>query len=154
MDRRAAQQTFHQPKAPAMGPRWRFGLVMLVALWQSLIGLDAPTTASETGSIRGAIDKPGLVTAVTAIDRTSGNTDKKYPARLDAQTGRFAIDGLPLGATYDVVIDVAGARLEGIDLKVRPSDFEEEQPLTTEDIAAIKAQAIALNKFEDHIEVL
>jgi hypothetical protein len=116
--------------------------------------LEPRIAAGETGSIRGTVDKPGLVTAVTVIDRTSSKTDKKYPGKLDAQTGRFAIDGLPLGATYDVVIDAAGARLEGINLKVRPSDFEEEQPLTAEDIAALKTQAIALNKFEDSIEVL
>jgi hypothetical protein len=152
MDERTAQQTFDQPKAPAT--RWRFGLVMFVALSQSPIGFEARTTASETGRIGGTIAKPALATAVTAIDRTSGKTDKKYPGKLDAQTGRFVIEGLPLGATYDVVIDVTGARLEGINLKVSPSDFEEEQPLTKEDIAALKAQAVALNKFEDHIEVL
>src|SRR5437899_1097014 len=140
MDRRAAQQTFNQPEAPAGGARWGFGLVMFSTFCLLAAGLEARTTASETGSIRGTIDKPGLATGVTAIDRTSGKTDRKYLGTLDAQTGRFLIEGLPLGATYDVVIDLAGARLEGINLKVPPSDFEEEQPLTKEDAAVLKTQ--------------
>jgi hypothetical protein len=110
-----------------------------------------PAQGEETGGIRGKVDKAGAVTAVAAIDRA---TDKKYPGEIDARTGEFVIAELPLGAVYDCILDVGPARLEGVNLKVPRSDYEEEQPLTKEDIEAIKKTALALNKFENEIEVL
>jgi hypothetical protein len=113
-----------------------------------------PVRAAENGSITGTVDRPELVTAVFAKDRTSDEKDKVYPGKVDAKTGRFVIDGLPLDASYDCVIDFAGARLEGINLKVPPSDFEEEQALAKEDVEALKKTSLAQNKFEDKIEFL
>jgi hypothetical protein len=110
-----------------------------------------PARGAETGSIRGTVDKPGIVTAVTAIDRA---TDKKYPGKIDAKTGQFTIADLPLGATYDCILDAGAVRLEGVNLKVPRSDYEEEQPLAKEDIETIKKTALSLNKFENEIEVL
>jgi hypothetical protein len=120
----------------------------------------APARAVENkGTLRGTVDRPALVAKVYAKDRTSDEQDKVYAGKLDPKTGRFTIDGLPLGATYDCVIDlVGGARLEGVNLKVHPSGFaeagEEEQPLTKDDIAALKKTCNNLNKFEDKIEFL
>lgn len=114
----------------------------------------ASITAAETGAITGIVDNPKLVTTVTAVDRTSGEKDKKYQGKFDAQTGKFTIDGLPLDCIYDVVIDYAGGRLEGVSLKVKRSDYEEEQPMTKEDVEAIKTTAKALEKFCDQIEVM
>ncbi len=91
------------------------------------------------------------MTAVTAIDRA---TDKKYPGKIDAKTGKFTIKDLPLGATYDCILDAGPVRLEGVNLKVPRSDYEEEQPLTKEDIETIKKTALSLNQFENEIEVL
>lgn len=113
--------------------------------------LAAPAPAAETGSLRGTVDKPADVKAVMAIDRDTG---KKLPGKIDVQTGAFTIDGLPLGATYDCVIDTKSARLEGVDLKVKRSDYEEEQPLSKEDIAAIKKIALSLNQFENKVEIM
>lgn len=107
--------------------------------------------AAEPGTIAGAADKPGVVTAVFAIDR---ETDKKFPGKIDAATGAFVIDGLPLGKVYDVILDQGLVRLEGVNLKVPRSDFEEEQPLTKEDVETIKKTVLSLNKFENEIEVL
>jgi hypothetical protein len=59
-----------------------------------------------------------------------------------------------LGATYDVILDVGPCRLEGVNLKVPRSDYEEEQPLTKEDVEALKKSALSLNKFENKVEVL
>jgi hypothetical protein len=107
--------------------------------------------AADTGAIQGNIDKAKLVKAVVAVDRTN---DKKFPGKVDAQTGRFTIDGLPLEAAYDCVIDLEGARLEGVNLRVPRSDFEEEQPLSDEDRKALKESVARLNQFEDKVEVL
>jgi hypothetical protein len=110
-----------------------------------------PASAGENGTITGSLDQPNLVTSIHAIDR---KTDKKYAGKLDARTGRFAISGLPVGQRYDCLIDFAGARLEGVSLKVPPSDFEEEQPLTAEDIDTINTKVRGLNKFEDVVDIL
>jgi len=110
-----------------------------------------PVRGAETGSIRGSVDKARDITAVTAIDR---GTDKKYPGTTDAKTGKFIIKDLPLGATYDCILDAGSVRLEGVNLKVPRSDYEEEQPLTKEDIETIKKTALSLNKFENEIEVM
>src|SRR5437867_11284476 len=86
--------------------------------------------AGDTGTITGTLSTPTIVTAITAVTRA---TDKKFPSKLDAKSGRFTLSGLPLSARYDLQIDFAAARLEGISLKVPRSDYEEEQPLSKED---------------------
>ena len=133
-------------------PRRRLGRLLPLVL-VGLAGAWQPTArAAETGAITGTVDKPARVTAVFAIDRDNDN--KKFPGKLDSASGRFAIDGLPLDARYDCVIDVAGGRLEGVNLKVPHSDYEKEQPLTREDVESIKTVARSLNQFEDQVEVL
>jgi hypothetical protein len=125
-----------------------------------LVGfLAAPLSAADKGRLTGTVDKPELVSAVSAKDRLSDEADKVYKGKLDAKTGAFVIDDLPLDATYDVIIDLTGGgRLEGVNLKVAQSDFaaagEDEQPMTKEDVEALKKSALALNKFEDKIEIL
>jgi hypothetical protein len=128
---------------------YRFCLRLCVLLL--FLGLTLAAQATEKGTIRGKVSKAGVVTAVAAIDRA---TDKKYPGKIDGKTGQFVIADLPLGAVYDCVLDAGSARLEGVNLKVPPSDYEEEQPLTKEDIDAIKKTARSLNKFENEIEVM
>jgi len=61
---------------------------------------------------------------------------------------------LPLGAAYDLIVDAGAVRLEGVNLKVPRSDYEEEQPLSRDDIKTIKAKALELNQFEDKVEVM
>ncbi|HEY7425240.1 MAG TPA: hypothetical protein VH682_13495, partial [Gemmataceae bacterium] len=120
-------------------------VTVLVPVWTTAHG-------EETGSIRGRVDKIHDVTAVFAINREN---DKKYPAVIDAKQGQFVIKDLPLGATYDCVLDAGPVRrLEGVNLKVPRSDYEEEQPLTKEDRETIEKTARSLNKFENEIEVL
>jgi hypothetical protein len=117
-----------------------------------VIGFAARTaTAADTGVITGVIDKPEQVKAVTAVDRSN---DKKFPGKIDAKTGKFTIDDLPLPATYDCIVDFGSARLEGVNLKVPRSDYEEEQPLKKEDIDHLKETAKELNVFEDMVEVM
>jgi hypothetical protein len=118
-----------------------------------ILALSVSVRAAETGTITGTIVAPKGVTAVTAVNRAD-EVDKKYKGTVDAKTGKFIIDKLPLGATYDVVIDVGTVRVEGVNLKVPPSDFEEEQPLTKEDRAAITKICKLLNKFENEIEIM
>ncbi len=115
-----------------------------------LIGWAAPCIAAENGSITGAIDKADKVTAINAIDRSN---DKKFPAKVDAKTGKFTIAGLPLGS-YDLLIDFGKARLEGVNLTVPRSDYEIEQPLSKDDEKSLKEKVQELNQFEDEIDVL
>jgi hypothetical protein len=105
------------------------------------------------GTITGVIDKPAGVTAVTAIDRTA-ETDVKHKGAFDAKTGKFTFAKLPLGKKYCLLIEAGNVRLEGVDLNVPPSDFEEEMPLTKEDVKEIEKIAKALNKFENEINIL
>jgi hypothetical protein len=108
--------------------------------------------AEEMGTITGSVDEPARVAAVAAVDR---GTDRRFPGQVDPASGRFTIGGLPRGARYDCQIDTTGgARLEGIELGVPPSDFVEEQPLPDEEIATLREQARALNQFEDVVTVL
>lgn len=115
-----------------------------------LLFLLAAPCALRAGSITGAIPAGKTLSKVVAIDRESS---KKYPGTIDAAKGRFAINELPEG-TYDCVLDFGDARLEGVSFQVPASDYEEEQPLTDEDIAVIKAKVLSMNKFEDQVEIM
>jgi hypothetical protein len=131
--------------------------LLLGAVALCLAGGPLPAAVKKTagkGRLAGRVDKPKQVTAVFAKDRMSDEKDKIYPGKIDKKTGKYVITGLPLNAVYDLVIDHGGARLEGVDLKVRPSDYEEEQPLTKDDIAALKKAVHAQTKFEDKIEFM
>jgi hypothetical protein len=123
-----------------------FTVLVLLAGWGS-----TASSAADTGTIRGTLDKPHLVKAVTAVNRED---NKKYPGEVDTKAGTFIIDGLPLGGTYDCVVDIEGARLEGVNLKVPHSDYEEEQLLSREDVEALKKTTLSLNQFEDKVEIL
>jgi hypothetical protein len=124
----------------------RFVTALLIALV-----IVTTTRGEDRGTIAGAVDKPAQTKSVTAIDRA---TDKKHAGKIDAKTGKFEIAELPLEARYDLLIDYGAARLEGVNLKVPRSDYEEEQPLTKADIADLKEKAKSLNQFEDKVEVL
>src|SRR5262245_9644624 len=106
-----------------------------------LLVLAAPAVApaqdkgKPKGVITGTITAPGGATAVAALDRAE-DAVKRYPGKIDSKTGKFTIADLPLGADYDLVLDFGRSRLEGVNLKVLPSDFEEEMPLSKEDKAA------------------
>ena len=106
---------------------------------------------AETGSIRGVVDDPGRVVSVKAVDRAQGRT---FPGSLKTAAGAFSVDDLPPGASYDLVIDLADGRLEGIDMRVPRSDYVEEQPLSDEDRETILKKLDAMNKFEDRMGVL
>ena len=129
----------------------KFFITLPLALF--LLGLiPLAARAAELGAITGRVDAPETITAIAAVDRA---TDKRFPAALDRASGRFTIDGLPLGASYDLQIDGrTGARLEGINLKVPASDYVEEQPLSPEDVTTIRQQVERLNTFEDQVEIL
>ncbi len=130
----------------AVKPCLRCGLVMLLLL---LIAL--PIRAADTGTITATVDKPEQVTSVIAVNRAD---DKQYKGVLDAKTGKLTITGLPLDQTFDLLIDYGTARLEGVNLKVPRSDYEEEQPLSKDDVETIKKKAKEVNQFEDTIDVM
>ncbi len=107
--------------------------------------------AADTGTITATVDKPEQVTSVVAVNRED---DKQYKGMVDAKTGKLTVTGLPLGSTFDLLIDQGTVRLEGVNLKVPRSDFEEEQPLAKEDVKTLKEKAKELNQFEDTIDVM
>jgi hypothetical protein len=127
---------------------------MRKAIWILLTSLAVQTVAGAApkGTITGKVDQGAAVTSIVAIDRDA--TDKRHAGTIDATTGEFTIKDLPLGATYDVIIEIKGATLEGVNLKVPHSDFEEEQPQTKEDVTAVKKISMDLNKFENEIEIM
>jgi hypothetical protein len=117
-----------------------------------LLALALPAVAApSTGTITARVERAGQLTRVTAIDR---KTDKQYAGTIDRATGKITISGLPLGAAYDCILEAGAAKREGVNLRVPASDYEEEQPLTKEDIETIKKTARSLNQFENEVEVL
>jgi len=106
--------------------------------------------APQTGVISGKLDKAQTLKSVVALNRGSKRT---FAGHVDRDNGQFTIAGLPLGARYDLIIEFPAARVEGINLKVPRSDYEEEQPLSPEDIQTIRAKVRRMNKFEDVVEI-
>jgi hypothetical protein len=114
-------------------------------------------TAAVTGEIVGAVPDGKAVSAVTAVNRASG---KRHEGTIDRAAGQFTMTGLGLGMAYDLVIDFGppgeegSARLEGIDLSVPPSDYEEEQPRSPEDVETIQEKVRRLDKFAEQTDIL
>jgi hypothetical protein len=104
------------------------------------------------GRIVGTIDHPEKVASISALDRDAA---RSVAGTIDRATGKFAVAGLAPGTRYDLRIEMnAGARLEGVDLAVPRSDFEEEQPLAADEAKKVGAAARALQTFEDRVDVL
>jgi len=109
--------------------------------------------AADKGTITGTVAKQAdKVTKVTAVER---NVNKPpFPGRIDAATGRFTVPDLPVPGRYDCILEFGAPRLEGVNMKVPHSDYEEEQPLTAEDVKTIIRKTKSMNKFEDVVEIL
>ena len=152
-DRKVRQGDKERGRQGARAQRLRrpfFSLSHFLLLSLSVLAaIGAPETLSA-GSITGAIPAGKKLTKATAIDRQSS---KSYPGKIDEAKSQFVIEGLPPG-TYDCILDFGDARLEGVNFQVPASDYEEEQPLTPEDVAVIKAKVLSMNKFEDQIEIM
>jgi hypothetical protein len=121
---------------------------------QFLIGMiitSASVAQAADGIISGRLTQPDGAASVAAVDRASGS---RYNGTIDPKTGEFNIGGLPIGKSYDCIIDYAGARLEGVSMIVPPSDYVEEQPLSEEDIAIITKKVRRLNTFENEVEIM
>ncbi len=123
-------------------------LCLLVSLSPCLL-VRAMADDAKAGTITGTIDCPNAVKAIFAVERAS-----KQQFKGSLQGDRFTIAGLPLGKKYDCIIDFGNARLEGVNLKVPRSDYEEEQPLSKDDVAHLKKEVRDLNQFENVVDVL
>jgi hypothetical protein len=82
-----------------------------------------------------------------------------FPGSIDKATGEFVVGGLPLGESYDCLVEYTApnrppSRLDGVNLAVPRSDYVEEQPLSEEDIATIQSKIRKMNQFEDIVEIL
>ena len=128
-----------------------FSLFRLPFLFLCLVAIPLAAFPMETGTITGSVDRGSSLLAASAMDRSSG---KQYAGKLEANSDKFRVEGLPLGATYDVILDFDTGRLEGVNMKVPLSEYEDEQPLSEDDIATIREKVLSLNKFEDVVEIL
>jgi hypothetical protein len=113
--------------------------------------------ADSKGLVVGVVDHGDRVRAVSVVDRQN---DRRFPGSIDRETGNIVVGGLPLGQTYDCIIDFTGpkgeksTRLEGVNLTVPRSDYVEEQPLSDDDVATIQDKIRTMNRFEDVVEIL
>src|SRR5262245_50188778 len=106
---------------------FRFSIFNWLLAGCGLLAVAADASAANTGEIVGRVEG-GYVKSATAVHRA---TRKRIAGSVDRPSGEFTISGLAVDEAYDVVLDFdGGPRLEGIDLSVPPSDYEEEQPLT------------------------
>ncbi|MEE3368213.1 MAG: hypothetical protein VX346_02590 [Planctomycetota bacterium] len=126
-------------------------LATLVGSFTLLLPAAAPSAPpGNGGTIRGQLVPADSAGKVLALHRASGKT---FPGKVDPKTGSFSIGPLPFKGIYACRVDFATSRLEGINLKVPPSDYVEEQPLSAEDLATIKTKVRRMNKFEDVVEI-
>ena len=122
-------------------------------LLASLLVAALAAGAADTGTIVGRVDPPSRGAAVGVLRRDTGAYAR---GAFDGTNGAFRIGNLPLDVAYDVVIEASQptVRLEGVNLHVPASDYEEEQPLSPEDRDTLQKKVLALNTFEDHTDVL
>lgn len=119
-----------------------------------LLTASATVIAADTGTVVGTVDRPDAVKSVSAVYRD--DPPVTHPGKLDAKTGAFTIPDLPLDKPYDILIDLAGgARLEGVNIRVKKTDFvDADPPLIKADEARLKEITTKLSKFEDVHEYL
>jgi len=119
-----------------------------------LVLLPVPVLAADTGSIVGTLEKLETIKSVVAVLRE--DPPVTYPGKLDSKTGQFTVPGLPFDKPYDLVIDLnSGARLEGVNMRVKKTDFKDaDPPLIKADEEKLKEITKSLSKFEDAHEFL
>lgn len=120
----------------------------------AILLLIASVALGDTGTIAGTLEKPESIKSIAAVLRD--DPPVTYPGKLDAKTGQFTIPGLPLDKTYDLFVDLmSGARLEGVNMHVKKTDFKDaEPPLIKADEEKLKEITKGLSKFEDIHEFL
>ena len=139
-----------QGQSRSFAAPWLIGVLLLP--WAS-----AGAEEAGKGVLQGVVEPAGHVRTVTAVARESG---QRFPGSSDSATGRFVLGGLPLEAAYDCIIEYADpqrgaiSRLEGVDMRVPRSDYEEEQPLSEESAGIIQGKIRQMNRFEDVVEIL
>ncbi len=126
-------------------------LVLHAAASGALLADERSTSRpGSEGAITGRLGEGSNASAVAAIDRRA---QRRYAGMVE-KDGSFRVSGLRVGTCYDLAVDYQQARLEGVDLRVPPSDYEEEQPLTDEDRQDLRERMQRLNRFEDVLEFL
>lgn len=112
-----------------------------------------PATAAEkaVGAISGIIDQAEVIVSIKAVNRQSG---KQFVGIVDVKAKKITVPALPIEATYDLLIETKEQLLEGVNLAIPRSEYEEEQPLAEEDVKTIREKVLGLNQFEDVVEIL
>jgi len=94
------------------------------------------------GELAGTVKPAGRVTSVSAIDR---EMKKTFAASWDRETGKFHFRNLP-GGTYDIILETAVGRIEGVNLKVAATE-PKGQILTLKPSELDKGEILALVAF-------
>lgn len=134
------------------------------------------------GRIAGLLSPPGRALKVGVVERIPATImklqDKLHWGKVDHKTGEYAVEGLAEGK-YDLVVETAEGRIEGVELKVlgeeneptydlnlgtgelRVQRFDEktlladpDEALTPEERTRRLKRALRIDKLEDHLEKL
>lgn len=154
---------------------------VVVAVLLGLAGVAWAGEAAGAGRIAGVITPPGKATKVGVVERIPASimklNDKLHWGTVDPKTGEYVIGGLA-PRKYDLVVESAGGRIEGVEigvlgeeneptydlnlgtgeLKVQRFDektlTEENEKLTPEERSKRLKQALRIDKLEDHLKKL
>lgn len=126
---------------------------MLAATW--MVSLAAHT--SSAGSIRATLEGPDPPRRVWAVERRvtpTGIYMHETSGTIDGHS--ITVGDLKPGLRYDLKIETESGLIEGWDVEVPPSDYEQEQPLSDADRAAIfaKIEKMERRAFYDEVAVL
>ena len=137
--------------------------------------------AGAAGRIAGLLTPPGKALKAGAVERIPATImklqDKTHWGKVDPKTGEYEVEGLAPGK-YDLVIETAEGRIEGVELKVlgeeneptydlnlgtgelRVQRFDEKQlgeadeALTPEECSKRLKRALRIDRLEDHLKKL
>ena len=127
------------------------GRWMLFVILFGLLPVQINASEKAIGSIRGIVKQAEDIVSVKAVNRQSG---KQFVGIVDVKAQKITVPALPIEAAYDVLIETKEQLLEGINLTVPRSEYEEEQSLAEEDVKTIREKVLGLNQFEDVVEIL
>ena len=127
------------------------GTLLVIAILITVLAAPANAAEKAIGSIIGLIDQAAKIISVKAMNRESG---KSFVGIVDVSGKKITVPALPIEATYDLLIEAQDQILEGINLAVPRSEYEEEQPLSDGDVKTIREKVLGLNQFEDVVEIL
>ena len=116
---------------------------------------------TRDGVIIGKVEPPDALRSITAVDR---ETKQTVTGQIDRRHGAFRIAGLIVGRRYDLVLETALGRIEGVDMSVEPADSSAAasrpatkpatRAFTEADRDAIERLVAGPQRFADEVRIL